>query len=422
MNQYHKEITKCRLCGSSEIDSILFVGNQYVVNFIDSPDQKQLQSPLELVLCNTKRGGCGLLQLKHTFSQPIMYQTYWYRSGINRTMIDELTGIVHKAEATIDLNPGDFVLDIGSNDSTLLRAYTKPSLKLVGFEPAKNLMPYAEPGVTKVINDFFNYDSWHKNFGSAKAKIITAIAMFYDLEKPNKFVADIVRCLDNEGIFIVQQNYLPYMLERNIIDNISHEHLEYYSLSTFKNLLDRHSLEIIDVELNNVNGGSMRTYIKHKSRKKIDKINLDGTRRVATLLKEEESHRLGDKDTYNAFAIRVSAMRDKLSNFIKLEVKSGKKVYAYGASTRGNSLLQFCGIDHRLITAAAERNPDKWGKKTIGTSIPIISEEMARADKPDYFLILPWQFLDEFTKREANYLLEGGKFIVPIPEFKIITS
>lgn len=404
------------------MDSILFLGDQYVVNFIDSLNQEQLKSPLELVLCNKNKGGCGFLQLRHTFSQSKMYDTYWYRSGVNKTMTEELTGIARKAESMTPLNPGDFVIDIGSNDSTLLRGFTKPELNLVGFEPAKNLMSYAEPGVTKVINDFFSYEAWQKNFGSAQAKVITAIAMFYDLEEPNKFIKDIVQCLDQEGVFIVQQNYLPYMLERNIIDNVSHEHLGYYSLSTSKELLDKHGLEVFDIELNDVNGGSMRTYIKHKNSGKTIKINNEGAERIATLLKEEEKKRLSDKTTYDAFAKRVSAIKDKLYNFVKSEVEAGKKVYVYGASTRGNSLLQFCGIDHRLITAAAERNPDKWGKKTVGTLIPIISEEQARSEKPDYFLILPWQFISEFIKREEEYLKNGGKFIVPLPEFKIIEA
>ncbi len=417
----YTEIKKCRACVSSEIEPILFVGNQHVVGFVDSSAAKNHESPLELILCNKTKGGCGLLQLRHTFSQPIMYETYWYRSGINKTMTDELSGLASVAEHMVSLEPNDFVIDIGSNDSTLLRAYTTPSLNLIGFEPAKNLMPYATPGVTRVINDFFNYRAWRNNFGDAKAKIITAIAMFYDLEEPNQFIADIVRCLDDNGVFIIQQNYLPYMLERNVIDNVSHEHLEYYSLTTLKRLLDNYGLEIFDVELNNVNGGSMRTYIRHKGLSKNLRVRFGGEGRISELLRDEEYKKLDDKETYDEFASRIYAMREKLSNFIKSEVASGKKIYAYGASTRGNSLLQFCGIDRQFITAAAERNPDKWGKYTAGTLIPIVSEEVARADKPDYFLILPWQFLDEFIKRESDYLRSGGKFIVPVPEFRIVS-
>ncbi len=422
MDEVYKTISACRFCGSKELEPILNIGDQYAVNFVDDDTKEQPRSPLELVLCDKNKGGCGLLQLKHTFSQSVMYKQYWYRSGVNKTMTDELRSIAEKAESLIDLASGDFVIDIGSNDSTLLRSYTKQGIKRVGFEPAKNLMPYAEPGVNKVINDFFNYKNWQDNFGEAKAKIITAIAMFYDLEDPNSFVADVAKCLDGEGVFIVQQNYLPYMLERNVIDNVSHEHLSYYSLTTFKNVLERHGFEIFDVELNDVNGGSMRTYARRKGAGKTIKSPAEGIKRVENILLDEEKKGLNDKKTYEDFAARANTIKENLYDFIKKEVSAGKKVYVYGASTRGNSLLQFCGLDHSLITAAAERNSDKWNKKTVGTLIPIISEEQARNENPDYFLILPWQFLKEFILREADFLKKGGKFIVPLPQFKVIDA
>lgn len=420
-NSLVKTINACRVCGFKFLDEILSLGDLYVTNFVDSEDSVQVKAPLDLVLCNKNSGGCGLLQLRHTFSQDKLYENYWYFSGMNKTMTDELHGIAHKAESMVDLKPGDFILDIGSNDSTLLRGFKTQGLNLIGFEPAKNLMPYATPGVTKAINDFFNYKAWRDNFGDTKAKIITAIAMFYDLDDPNTFLADVVKCLDRDGVFIVQQNYLPVMLERNIFDNISHEHLEYYSLSTLNSLLEKHNLEVFDIELNDVNGGSMRTYIRHKNGGAMIKFDGEEARkRVADIIKHEKNLNLYDRKTYDDFAERVNRIKNKLYSFIKQEVENGKKVYVYGASTRGNTLLQFCNVNHALITAAAERNPVKYGKKTVGTLIPIISEKQARAEKPDYFLILPWQFLGEFKKREIEFLKGGGKFIVPLPEFRIL--
>jgi len=410
------------LCGSKNLVPILSLGNQYVVNFIDAENQEQIQSPIDLVLCDTGQKDCGLLQLKHTFSQEKMYQQYWYRSGINKTMTDELHGIARTAESMVSLKPGDYVIDIGSNDSTMLRKYTA-NIKSIGFEPAKNLVEkYGREGVTDVITDFFNYQAWNKKFGDAKAKIITAIAMFYDLDNPKEFVAEVAKCLDDEGVFIVQQNYLPYMLERNIIDNVSHEHLAYYSLTTFKRLMDQQGLEIFDIELNDVNGGSMRTYIRHKGKGSTIKIRNGAGERVNKVLEEEKAKKLDKKEIYEAFASRIHAIREKLFNFVKNEVEAGKKIYAYGASTRGNTMLQFCNIDYKLITAAADRNPDKWGKRMVGTNIPIISEEEARAQSPDHFLILPWQFLPEFIEREREFFKRGGKFIVALPEFRIIES
>lgn len=416
------EVDKCRVCGLKELTPILSLGEQYVVDFVDKDTDEQFKAPLDLVLCDVTKGGCGLLQLQHTFSQEKMYNRYWYRSGMNSTMIRELEGIAETVQKAADLKAGDYVADIGSNDSTLLRGYTAPGIKTIGFEPAKNIASaYGLEGVTKIFMDFFNYDAWQKEFGDAKAKVITAIAMFYDLPDPNKFVADVAKILGDNGIFLVQQNYLPAMLARNVFDNISHEHLEYYSLTSFKSLMDRHGLEIFDAELSDVNGGSMRTYAR-KIGASLRSSTPGGEARVQAILDDEKKMGLETRAPYDAFAERVKDIRDRLSDFVKKEAAAGKKVYVYGASTRGNVVLQYAGLDKNIITAAADRNPDKWGKKTVGTLIPIISEEEARKAKPDYFLVLPWQFLPEFLKREADYLKAGGKFIVPLPEFQVLDA
>jgi len=328
-----------------------------------------------------------------------------------------LADIADKAEKLTKPSSGDIVLDIGCNDGTLLRSYKSSNLILVGFEPATNLIEDAQIGTTKILNDFFNYPNFEKEFGSKKAKIITAIAMFYDLEEPNQFVNDIVKTLDKDGIWIIQMNYLPSMLQNNAFDNIVHEHLEYYSLQPIEYLLDMHDLKVFDLELNDVNGGSFRLYVKHKDCKKYPI-----SKNLCNLREYEKRMRLNDYRTYDRFAKRISCLRTKAYDFIKKEVEKGKKVYVYGASTKGNTILQFYNLNNKLMKAAAERNPDKWGKKTIGTLIPIISEEQARREKADYFLILPWHFIKEFKEREKDYLNAGGKFIVPLPKFEIIGS
>lgn len=409
-NQKPRTITVCRSCGSKKLIAILSLGRFYVSNFINSPNRQRVKAPLELILCQK----CSLLQLKHTVSQKQLYRNYWYFSGINETMRKELTDITFKASRLVDLKSGDFVLDIGSNDSTLLLSYQNKRLRFVGFEPAKNLMNIAARGNLEIINDFFNYNAWRKKFGGTRAKIITAIAMFYDLDDPNRFVSDIVKCLDKNGVFIVQMNYLPLVIQQNAYDGVCHEHLMYYSLTSLKNLLGRHNLEVFDMELNDVNGGSFCTYVQHKGQRPI-------SQNVQKLEKFEKKIKLSDKKTYKDFFQRVISLKKKLFNFIKNETKKGKKVYVYGASTKGNTILQFCNLDYRLIEKAADRNPLKWGKKTVATLIPIISEEEARNEHPDYFLILPWHFLKEFIQRERDFLLSGGKFIVPLPRFKIIS-
>lgn len=407
----------CRVCGNTNLENVLSLGIQKIINFADSSDKENLEGPMELVLCNKSNGGCGLVQLRHTISSELLYRTYWYKSGVNQTVRDALTEIVQKAQKLIDLKPNDIVLDVGANDGTLLRCYKTNNLKLIGFEPALNLVKEARVGTTEIINDFFNYEKFTEKFGSQKAKIITSIAMFYDLEDPNKFVSDVKKILDNDGIWIVQQNYLTTMLENNAFDNIVHEHLEYYSLKSLENLLRRHDMEIFEVELTDLNGGSFRTYIKHRNCK-----NYLTTKNVHDLRDYEGMIGLDDYKPYREFADRIIGLKESTHNFIKNEVKKGKKVYAYGASTRGNTLLQFYDLNNKLIRAVADRNPAKWGKTMVGTKIPVISEERARAEKPDYFLILPWYFIDEFKKREENYLLNGGKFIVPLPNFRLIES
>lgn len=414
------EAVRCRLCESPALIPIISLGNQYVVDFVDSNDAEQVRAPLDLVLCDPSAGGCSLLQLKHTFSKDKLYRYYWYRSGMNKTMTDELQGMARLAEQMVHLRPGDAVIDIGSNDSTLLRGYATPNITTVGFEPARNIATqYGLEGVSKVILDYFNYPAWQREFGNRKARVVSAIAMFYDLDNPNSFVADIASCLAPDGVCLVQQNSLPAMIERNVFDNISHEHVCYYSLTTFMKLLNRHGLEVFDVEENNVNGGSMRAFIRHAGSATAPQ-SAGGADRVRALLEKEAGLGLDRKETYVAFADRITAIKEKLRTFLQGEIAKGKTVYAYGASTRGNVMLQFCDLDHRVITAAAERNPDKWGKKTVGTLVPIISEADARLARPDYFLVLPWQFLDEFIKRESEHFMRGGKFVVAMPDFRVI--
>jgi SAM-dependent methyltransferase len=307
------------------------------------------------------------------------------------------------------------VLDIGCNDGTLLRSYLIKGLFLVGFEPAENLVQEARNGTNWIFNDFFNAETFKRKFGQRKAKIVTSIAMFYDLEDPNRFGADVEKILAPDGVWAVQQNYLATMLQRNGFDNIGHEHLEYYTLGTMQELLKRHGLEVFDVETNDVNGGSFRTLICHKGSHPI-------LSTVAKMAEHEDRLGLGDHATYEKFAENIRNIRSDVRDLIVNEVGRGKIVYVYGASNRGNTILQYFELDHSLIKKAADANPEKWGRKTVGTLIPIVSKEEARKDRPDYFLILPHHFLEEIIRDEKQYLELGGKFIVPLPEFRVVTA
>lgn len=410
-----KTLVNCRVCDNNNLKHIISLGNQHLVDFLEDDDEKKTVAPLELSLCNKSQGGCGLLQLQHTVPPDLLYRRFWYKSGVNQTIRNDLEDIVSSAEKLCMLNDQDFVIDIGANDGTLLRFYKNRSLNLVGFEPATNLMDDAKIGNTEIINNYFNSNDFIEKFGSNKAKVITSISMFYDLEKPNDFVRDLSKILSKDGVWILQMNYLVTMLQNNAFDNIVHEHLEYYSLQSLEYLLSKHDLEVFDISFNNINGGSIRTYIKHK-----DCTKFSITDSVQETRQSEKNLGLDDEKPYLDFANSIKNQKTQTYDFIKNEVDNNKIIHVYGASTRGNTLLQYYGLNSDLIKVASERNPSKWGKRTVGTNIPIISEDESRKIKPDYYLILPWYFLDEFLEREKLFLKEGGKFIVPLPKFKII--
>lgn len=394
----------CRLCGAGDLENVFSLGSQYINDFVPKENiGKGLKAPLELAMCNR----CALLQLRHTAPQELLYSRhYWYRSGITDTMRLALRDITREIEEIVELKSGDVVLDIGANDGTMLTTYTAKGIHRVGCEPADNLVDMLEKNADFVMHDFWSYDSYMKlakKWGIGKAKVITAIGMFYDLEDPNQFIRDAQKALAEGGIFVAQLMCLTPMLEKNDIGNICHEHLEYYSLESLRYLFETNGLEIFKIEENNVNGGSYRIFARHFNGKGIP-LNEKVTR-----------------EDIISFGRRIEKNRDSCVKFIKSEVAKGKRVYVYGASTKGNVILQYYGLDNTLITAAAERSPEKWGKYTIGSWIPIVSEEEARAAQPDYFLVLPWAFFDEFYVRESQWRARGGKFILPLPEFKVVS-
>jgi hypothetical protein len=341
-------------------------------------------------------------------------------------MREALADIAAKAEELVHLTRGDAALDIGCNDGTLLAAYRTQGLYRIGFDPAENLLPLSSRVADHVVPSYFDADSFRSvpTLVGHHPKAITSIAMFYDLDEPQRFVADVRAVMHTEGVWIVQMSYLPLMLHQNEVGNICHEHLGYYSLLSFEYLLDLYDLEVVDVELNSVNGGSLRAYVRQRGAD--DRAFGDATYRrlaadrVRALREHEASLGLDEAAAYAEFAFRVNRIKDDVVGFVRDQVSRGKRVYVYGASTKGNTLLQYFELDHSLITAAAERNPEKWGKMTVGTHIPIVSEDDARKANPEFFLVLPWHFLDEFIQREEAYLHSGGRFIVPMPYFTLV--
>ena len=416
-----KSRDSCRICGSKNLTSILNLGDQYFANYSSKssdvvPFKEKI--PLELVRCDKSLDSesCGLVQLRHTTPPNLMYDRYFYRSGINQTMTNNLNEIAKQAISKINLNQNDIVIDIGCNDGTLLQNYKELPVRSVGFDPAKNMVQFSKQTGATIITEFFSAEEFIKNYGDEKAKIITSIAMFYDLENPNKFVDDISKILHPDGIWILELSYLPLMLSQNAFDTIVHEHLEYYHLDALEFVLSKFNLKVVDIQLNDINGGSFRVVVQHKE-KSIDNKSLE---HITELREKEKNLSLHTNLQFDAFIKRINDEKDKLVTFIKNEVSRGKTVHCYGASTKGNTLLQFYDLDKKLVQFIADKNPDKWGRRTIGTDISIISEEESHSMSPDYFLILPWHFIKEFKEREKDYLKNGGKLLVPLPQFKVI--
>lgn len=412
-------INSCRICGNEMLTDILSLGNQYVSDFLrDDESQETLKAPLDLVLCSADEGGCGLPQLAHTVDQDYLYREYWYKSGINESMVESLEDIAKSGQVIADIEPGDTVIDIGCNDGTLLECF-EDDLELIGFEPARNLVDEARAGASRIFNDFFNAEIYLREYPDCSADLITSIAMFYDLDDPNEFVKDIRTCLADDGVWIIQMGYLVDKLKNNAFDCICHEHLEYYSLFALENLLTRHDMSVIDMKTNDVNGGSFRVYVAKEG---ADVEPFEGANERLDRYRERESSiGLESKDVYQNFATRVEQLKERTYEFVEEAVDRGESVYVYGASTKGNTLLQYYGLSNDLIDGAAERNPDKYGLKTVGTEIPIVPEAEARSEA-DYFLALPWHFMDVFIERESEFLRNGGEFIVPLPEFEVIGS
>ena len=415
--------TTCRVCDSPHLAPVLSLGAQRIAGAFAEPGGSEpirRSIPLELVRCDmgANQEGCGLIQTRHTVPGSILYHSYWYRSGVNRTMTENLHGIARTAEDLVGLVGGDLVIDIGCNDGTLLDGYRTERLDCLGFDPS-DVARYAVEKGYEVVRDFFAHDLLERRRAGRRARVVTSIAMFYDLEDPSAFVADVARALADDGVWVMELHYLPTMLEKSSFDAIVHEHLEYYSLAVIERLLSDAGLEAVRGELNEVNGGSIRLFIGHAGAREIP---AEAQRELQALRIAEFELALDSPEPYERFRRNSEKVRDDLAGLCRQLAGEGKTIHVYGASTKGNTILQYAELDASVIPYAADRNPDKWGSETIGTRIPIISEEESRAMQPDYYLALPWHFLDEFLERESEYLDAGGRFIVPLPEVRVIPA
>lgn len=410
----YKAITKCRICGQENLKTVMDLGMQKLTGVFPAPETDIEEGPLELVKC--RNHDCGLVQLRHSFESEKMYgENYGYRSGLNSSMVEHLKSITAEIQKRISLNPGDIVLDIGSNDGTLLSTYQIAGLDRIGMDPTgKKFAGYYPEGV-ELVTDFFSAENVERVRPDKKLKVVTSIAMFYDLESPIGFARDIAKVLSDDGIWIMEQSYLPSMIRTMSYDTICHEHLEFYGMKQIMYIAECSGFKVIDAALNPVNGGSFQVVLARMESA------FAVSSRVKQLLEEEE------QDGFNGFAIFEKFIEDmeehkkRLLSFIEGEKQKDKKIYGYGASTKGNVLLQYCGLTAQDILGIAEVNEDKFGKLTPGTQIPILSEKDAKAMNPDYFIVLPWHFRDNILRKEMEYMKNSGcAFVFPLPEFEIV--
>jgi hypothetical protein len=411
----YKEIKQCRICGNHRLIPVLDLGLQALTAvFPKQKIQPAPSGPLTLVKCHDEQDQevCGLVQLRHSFdSRQIYAENYGYRSGLNQTIVTHLQRHVANILNLVSLEKDDVIVDIGSNDGTLLAAYPEGRFELIGIDPtAAKFRRYYRRDIN-CIADFFSAD---KVYGK-KAKAVTSIAMFYDVESPLDFMKQVYDILDDQGVWVLEQSYLPSMLKKNAYDTICHEHLEYYSLHQIKWMTDRAGFKIIDITFNEINGGSFCvTTAKQNSS------FIENTALIQAVLEQEKRLGLETLKPYQEFEKRILEHRGKLRDFIRKIRSQDKTIIGYGASTKGNVLLQFCGLTEKDISYVAEVNEEKFGCFCPGSNIPIISEQEARKKHPDYFFVLPWHFKENFLRREKEFLAQGGKFLMPLPEVETI--
>ncbi|MBN8816733.1 MAG: class I SAM-dependent methyltransferase [Sphingomonas sp.] len=407
------EASACRLCGGTEFTSVMDLGNQVLTGvFPKTRDQKVDAGPVELIRCSVENG-CGLVQLRQSYDVSQMYgENYGYRSGLNSSMVKHLQGKIQKIVDMGILQPGDVIIDIGSNDATSLRAYPDNGYQLFGVDPTgTKFREYYTDNIT-LVPDFFSAAAIHGPLNGQKAKVVTSFSMFYDLEDPAQFAREVAGALHDDGVWVFEQSYLPAMLRANSFDTICHEHLEFYALKQIEWIAREAGLKVIDVEFNDINGGSFSIVAaKQNSKRQPNEAALNAIRA------DEDALGLDGDAVYEAFKERVEVSRKATMAFFEQAKAAGETVYGLGASTKGNVLLQEYGINDSHITAIGEVNEDKFGSFTPGSLIPLMSEAEVLALNPDYLFVLPWHFRPFFEQLPS---LKGRKLVFPLPNFEVV--
>ena len=404
-------ITACRACSSTGLVEFLNLGDQPLSGvFPESITQEISAGPLRLMHC----ASCQLVQLGESYSHAEMYGVnYGYRSSLNSSMVAHLRNIASGLKRRVDLQAGDLICDIGSNDATFLDFFAGMDLFRVGVDPT--IVKYESMYASDILQvpELFSDEAFLK-VANKKAKLVTSIAMFYDLPDPVHFAKQIKNILDDSGVWFFEQSYAPWMQSSGAYDTICHEHLEYYSITSIRNILELAGMSILEVSTNASNGGSIAvTAVKSEQNPRLGEY-------AAWLLHNEDEMGANSIENWREFAKRVTIRKNSLNQLIDQITRSGKSIYGLGASTKGNVLLNYSEITSKLLPAIGEINTDKWGKFTPGSHIPIMDEKEIFELKPDYLLFLPWHFREFAIDKYSSYLHGGGKFIFPLPTVEVI--
>ncbi len=409
----YSRILSCRICGNDNLVRVLDLGQQMLTGvFPSSTTNAVTTGPISLVKCHGENDVCGLLQLEHSYAASEMYgNNYGYRSGLNPSMVAHLHRKVGRIMSTVNCGNDDLILDIGSNDSTTLQAYPADGPTLVGIDPTGTKFQKHYPAHVNLIPEFFSSEIFFSKYPGRNAKVVTSFSMFYDLDDPLKFMRDIRDVLADDGVWVFEQSYMPFMLDTNSYDTVCHEHLEFYALSQIKWMTDRNGLKILDVEFNDINGGSFSVTVA--------KDNGDNTvpPAVQQILEEEQRRKLHTLEPFRDFSERIETSKRELLRFIREVKGEGKRIVALGASTKGNVLLQYCELSPNDIDCVGEVNEEKFGRLTPGSWIPIVDENSFMVNEPDYFLILPWHFRRFFVE---NRKWKKAKLVFPLPKLEIV--
>tara|TARA_B100000242_G_C43053904_1_gene492664 strand:+ start:934 stop:2151 length:1218 start_codon:yes stop_codon:yes gene_type:complete len=404
------KITKCRACKKQSLKLLFSLGKLCFTGKFPSFNQNIKKKPITLMMCKN----CKLVQLGHNFDLRYLYgPDYGYRTGINNTMLNHVKKVVNYLSFKAKLKKNELVLDIASNDGSLLNFYKK-NVVTFGIDPILKKYTSQYKEIDYKIDDFFSAEKIKKKT-KKKFKVVTALSVFYDAKDPNAFLYDVRKILSHEGIFMLELADLHSIIKYKMFDTICHEHLEYYSSEVIINLAKKNGLKVFDIKRNRINGGSKQYYMCLTSSKY--KINF---RKIKKEITEEKKFKLSNENTFKKFFKEINFIKSKIYHKLKNFKKNGKSIHCYGASTKGNVLLQYFKIDKNIIDFVAERNKKKYNLYTPGTKIKIISEKLSRSLKPDYYFVLPWHFKDEILSREKNSIKKGIKFIFPLPKLTII--